>query len=218
SANPDGTIEFDALKDASGTPLTWREVAPLTYREVGGQTQTQFVTGKDGHIRYWISDDFLPVEVFMPVHGLMSFGAVKPMAAMFVVILLLTLAIWIGGAIVRRHMRRVLLLTRAQFRWRLASRLGAIVFLVLLLSWFAMFNYVFATANGKLDGYLTALYCLGVIAAVGAVAMLVEAVLRVVRGPGGWLVRLGEFLLGLSALYGLWIIVAYGLVNFSYTY
>ncbi|MDQ6647649.1 MAG: beta-lactamase family protein, partial [Pseudomonadota bacterium] len=41
SANPDGTIEFDALKDASGTPLTWREVAPLTYREVGGQTQTQ---------------------------------------------------------------------------------------------------------------------------------------------------------------------------------
>lgn len=115
TANPDGTIQIGALTDLSGTPKTWREVGPLTYREVGGQTQTKFVAGKDGRIRYWISDDFLPVFVFQPVHGLQSFGLLKPMGIAFIVVLLLTLAIWIGGAIVRRRMRTKLVLTRGGF-------------------------------------------------------------------------------------------------------
>jgi CubicO group peptidase (beta-lactamase class C family) len=218
TANPDGTIQIAALTDSGGTPMTWREVGPLTYREVGGQTHTKFVTGKNGRIRYWISDDFLPVMVFMPVHGLQNFGLLKPLGTAFIVVLLLTLAIWIGGAIVRRRMRAKLVLTRSEFWWRLASRLGVIMLLVLLFAWFEMFNFVFATASGKLNGYLTVMYVLGVLAAIGALAMLVEAVLRVARGPGGWLVRLGEFVLGLCALYALWGIVVYGLANFSFTY
>jgi hypothetical protein len=50
------------------------------------------------------------------------------------------------------------------------------------------------------------------------VAILVEAVLRVLRGPGGWLVRLGEVFLGLAGLYALWGVLAYGLANFNYTF
>ena len=218
TANPDGTIQIDALKDLSDTPLTWREVGPMTWREVGGQTHTKFVSDKDGSIRYWISDDFLPVEVFQPVHGLKSFGALKSLGMAFIAILVLTLAIWIGGAIVRRRMRTKLVLTRSQFWWRLASRVGAILLLVLLAAWFVTFTSVFATANGKLDGVLTMLYVLGVLATLGALAMLIEAALRILRGPGGWLVRISEFVLGLAALYALWGIVVYGLVNFSFTY
>ncbi|MDE2272270.1 MAG: serine hydrolase [Xanthomonadaceae bacterium] len=218
TANPDGTIKIAALTDLSGTPKTWREVGPLTYREVGGQTHTKFVAGRHGRIRYWISDDFLPVMVFQPVHGLRNFGLLKPLGTAFILVLLLTLAIWIGGAIVRRRMRSKLVLTRSEFWWRLASRLGVVMLLVLMFAWFEMFNFVFATASGKLNGYLMVMYVLGVLAAIGALAMLVEAGLRVVRGPGGWLVRLGEFVLGLCALYALWGIVVYGLANFSFTY
>ncbi len=218
TANPDGTIKIAALTDLSGTPKTWREVGPLTYREVGGQTHTKFVTGKNGRIRYWISDDFLPVMVFQPVHGLQNFGILKPLGIVFILSLLLALVTWIGGAIVRRRMRAKLVLTRSEFWWRLASRLGVVMQLVLLFAWFEMFNFVFATASGKLNGYLTVMYVLGVLAAIGALAMLVEAVLRIARGPGGWLVRLGEFVLGLCALYALWGIVVYGLANFSFTY
>ncbi|MEO6967615.1 MAG: serine hydrolase domain-containing protein [Rhodanobacteraceae bacterium] len=218
TANPDGTIQFAELTDLSGTPKTWREVGPLTYLEVGGQTHTKFVTDKNGHIRYWISDDFLPVEVFQPVHGLQSFGMLKSLGIAFIVALLLALVIWIGGAIVRRRMRTKLVLTRSQFWLRLASRVGVILQLLLLIGWVWLFTYVFATANGKLNGYLMALYVLGVLAAIGALAMLVEAVLRIVRGPGGWLVRIGEVVLGLCALYALWGIVVYGLANFSFIY
>ncbi len=218
TANPDGTIQITALTNLSGAPKTWREVGPMTWREVGGQTHTKFVTGKDGRIRYWISDDFLPIEVFQPVHGLKSFGMLKLLGTAFIVVLLLTLAIWIGGAIVRRRMRTKLVLTRNQFWWRLASRLGTILMLLLLFGWFALFTYVFATANGKLNGYLMVLYVLGVLATIGALTMLIEAVLRIVRGPGAWLVRISEVVLGLSALYAIWGIVVYGLINFSFTY
>ena len=218
TANPDGTIRIGLLKDPSGTPLTWREVGPLDYRQVGGQAHTKFVTGKDGRIRYWISDDFLPIEVFQPVHGMKSLGALKPMLVLFVAVLLLTLAIWVGGAIVRRRMRARLELTRTQFRWRLASRLGALLMLLMLLGWVALFTFIFGSNSATISVYLGILYVFGVLTLLGGVAMLVEAVMRVTRGPGRWLVRTGEAVLGLAALYGIWLILAYGLANFSFVY
>ena len=217
-ARPDGTIQIDALKDLSDTPTTWREVAPNTWREVGGQTHTKFVTDSDGRIRYWISDDFLPVEVFQPVHGLKTLGMLKLLGSLFIVVLVLTLLIWIGGTIARRRFRTPLPLTRGVFALRLASRVGAIVYLGMICAWVWLFTVVFADNDSQLNGKLTFLYVLGVLAALGAIAMIVEAVLRIVRGPGGWLVRISEFVLGLAGLYGLWAIIAYGLANFNYLY
>ena len=218
TAHPDGSIRIDMLKDISGTPKTWREVGPLTWREVGGQTHTKFVVDKDGHIQYWISDDFLPVELFQPVHGLRSTGMLKSVGVLFLVTLVLTLVIWFGGWIVRRRFHAPLLMTRAQKRWRLASRLGVVLLLLMMFGWVQMISNGLEASNNAVGHYLTALYILGVLAALGAIAMLVEAVLRVLRGPGGWLVRLGEVFLGLGALYALWGICAYGLANFNYTY
>ncbi|MGH8235354.1 MAG: serine hydrolase domain-containing protein [Rhodanobacteraceae bacterium] len=218
SANPDGTIQIGALTNLSGSPLTWREVGPLTYREVGGQAHTKFMTGKDGRILYWISDAPPPQMVFQPILGLKSFGMLKLLGSLFLTVLGLTLAIWLGVAVVHRRMRAKLVLTSSQLWWRFASRVGAILMLSLLAGWAWMSSYVFYTSNDGLNGFLMALYVLGVLATLGALAMLVEAVLRIVRGPGGWLVRLGEVVLGLCALYALWGIVIYGLINFSFTY
>jgi len=88
----------------------------------------------------------------------------------------------------------------------------------MMFGWVQMISSGLEASNNAVGHYLTALYILGVLAALGAIAMLVEAVLRVLRGPGGWLVRLGEVFLGLGALYALWGICAYGLANFNYTY
>lgn len=74
-------------------------------------------------------------------------------------------------------------------------------------------SYIFYTANDDLNGFLTVLYLLGVFATIGALAMLAHAVLRIMHGPGGWLVRLGKAALGLYALYALWGIAAYGLIT-----
>ncbi|WP_165418400.1 serine hydrolase domain-containing protein [Dyella amyloliquefaciens] len=217
-AQPDGTIKIEALKDLSGTPKTWREVGPLVYREVGGQAHTKFITDKDGRIQYWISDDFLPVELFQPVHGLRSIGMLKSLGVLFLVTLVLTVVIWFGGWVVRRRFHAPLVMTRGQRRLRLASRLGAVLLLVMVCSWLLMISSGIEASNHTIGLLLTALYILGVLTALGAIAMLIHAVLRVLRGPGGWLARLGEVFIGLSALYGLWAICAYGLANFNYTF
>ena len=69
-----------------------------------------------------------------------------------------------------------------------------------------------------MNGLLTIVYIVSLLGLLGAVAVLVAALRRALRGPGGWMVRSGEALLGLCALYGIWFILFFGLANFSYQY
>jgi hypothetical protein len=219
TAHPDGTIEIDALKaiNLSGAVKRWREVGPLLYREVGGQTHTKFVTDAKGNVLYWISDDFLPVLVFQRVYGLKQLSHLKIMAGGVLAALLLTIAIWIGGWIVRRRFKTPLEISPQAARLRLASRIGVLLILAMLGGWIGLFAALTA-GGGEFTTFLGMLYVAGVLAALGAVAVAVEAVSRILRGPGGWLVRCGEFVLGISALYAVWAIYVFGLANFSFTY
>ena len=61
---------------------------------------------------------------------------------------------------------------------------------------------------------MIALYLVGVIAIIGCLAMIAESVLRVMRGPGGWLVRTGEVLVAVAAVYAIWFLFAMQFVNF----
>ncbi len=86
---------------------------------------------------------------------------------------------------------------------------------------FAGWGLLFAQltgGDGQIDKTLIALYVVGALALVGAVAIVIEAASRVLRGPGGFLVRASELVLGVSALYAIWAIFEYGLANFSLTY
>jgi CubicO group peptidase (beta-lactamase class C family) len=217
AALPNGEIEVSLLKNLAGAPKRWREVGPLTYREVGGQTHLKFVTDAGGHVAYWISDDFIPVMLFQKVHGLAQKGALTWMGAVCIAVLILTVVIWIGGGIVRRRFKTPLLLTLQEKRLRLASRVGALLMLAVVVAWIATFD-VLLNANGSINGVLTCAYIVGFLGLLGALAIVVEAVSRVRRGPGGRLVRAGEVLLALCALYGLWAIFFFGFASFSYRY
>jgi hypothetical protein len=58
------------------------------------------------------------------------------------------------------------------------------------------------------------LYVLGVVALIGCFGIVVETIVRVLRGPGGWLVRMGEVVVGLAAVYAIWFFLSFGLINF----
>jgi CubicO group peptidase (beta-lactamase class C family) len=217
AAKPDGTITIDVLKNEAGEPRIWREVGPLTYREVGGQTHTKFVTDANGNVSYWISDDFLPVLIFQRISGLEQSNIMKIMMGVLGVSLLMTLVTWIGGWIVRRRYGRTLDLPEAAARWRLGSRIGAVVILAMLVGWAGLFAAL-TMGNEQIGNMLMGLYVIGALALVSAVVIIIEAVLRIVRGPGGLLVKAGELVLGVSALYAIWAIFTYGLANFSLVY
>ena len=216
-ALPDGRIEVGMLTHLSGAPKKWREVGPLSYREVGGQSHLKFVTDRAGHIRYWVTDAYPPVFVFQRVHGWTKLSDLKVMLGGFCLVLLLTLAIWLGGWIARRRFGRVLALSALQRRLRLASRLGALVLLAVLGGWIGVVMLLLGN-HWSLNGPMLGAYALSVLGIAGALAIVAEAALRLWRGPGGWLVRGGELLLGLCGLYGLWLIFAFHLVNFSLRY
>ncbi len=217
AASPDGTLRVAALTDLSGTPLRWREVGPLTYREVGGQTHLKFVADPKGRILYWISDDFLPVLIFQRAHGLRQTGDMIWMMSAFCVTLLLTIILWPAGWVTRRRFKAGLMLSPERKRLRVASRVGAVLLLAMVASW-ALIVMLLLKGSWDLDGPMIVAYCVSVLGFLGALAILVETVPRVWCGPGGWLVRGGEALLGLAALYAVWLIFAYGLINFSLRY
>lgn len=217
TALPNGEIRVSMLKNLAGTPKTWREVGPLTYREVGGQTHLKFVTNAEGRINYWIADDFLPVMVFQKVHGLRQKGDVIWMGSIAIAIFILTIAIWLGGWIVRRRFNTPLLVTGREKQLRLASRIGALVILAALAAWVTAFSLLL-NGTESITGALAIAYILGALGVLGALAILAEAGGRVMRGPGGWLVRAGEGLLGLCALYGIWAILAFQMASFSFHY
>jgi CubicO group peptidase (beta-lactamase class C family) len=217
---PDKTIAVEMLKDFSGTAKKWREVGPLTYREVGGQTHLKFVTDGNGNIDYFTSDDFIPVELLQRVHGLDQLSNLKLFGLGTIFVCALTIAIWFGGWIVRRRFERPLEMTQRQRRLRLASRIGAISYLVVVSGWVVLLTAVQVDESlllgGALNPWMGALYVLGVIAIIGGIAMIANGVSRLTGGPGGWLVRAGDLVLALAALYGLWAIWDYGFANFNF--
>jgi hypothetical protein len=218
TALPGGEIEVSVLKNLAGVPKRWREVAPLTYREIGGQTHLAFVTNAGGDVAYWICDDFIPVLIFQRVHGLGQESEFGWMGTICLAVLILTVAIWIGGGIIRRRCKVPLILSPEEKRLRLASRVGVLLLLSVVLLWFVAFDLLLNSVDGEVNGALTAAYIAGVLGLLGALAVLVAAVRRVLRGPGGRLARAGEALLALGAIYGIWVILFFGLASFSYRY
>ncbi|MGH8042416.1 MAG: serine hydrolase [Rudaea sp.] len=217
AAQPDGTITVSMLTLPSGALKHWREVGPLTYREVDGQERLRFVANEDGSIRWWISDSD-PVMVMQPVHGLEQHGWFALLTKIAIAVLLLTLLVWIGGAIVRRRFGRTLPFAPKQSSLRLASRIGVILQLAVVVGWLILlvaFSNPLGLFHTDYGGWLILLYALGVLGIVGGIAIVLEAGWRIARGPGGMLCRAGETVLALCAIYGIWAILAYGLANFN---
>ncbi len=218
---PRGQIAESELTHLSGVPKHWREVGPLTWREVGGQAHLKFVAGKSGRVEYWVSDDTIPVDINPRIHGLGQSSQLKLLGGIFLAVMLLTVGIWIGGAIIRRRFQRPLVLSPLAARLRLASRLGAVVYLLLLVGWVAFFaslTGLVALVGGELLGRFIPLYGLGVLALLGSLAMIANAALRLRAGPGGILARGGELLLGLAGIYGIWGVIHLGLASFTVSF
>jgi CubicO group peptidase (beta-lactamase class C family) len=215
SALPNGLI---CIKESTGT-RQFREVARLSYREVHGQTQLTFVTAPNGRIRYWVLGS-APMVVFQPVRGLKQFGLVTSIGGLALAVFVLTLTIWIGGWAVRHHYRRPMAIGRRAYWMRLLSRIGIAAQLAVVLGWivwFARLSNPTTMAYGVTESgpILICLYVLGVLAILGGIAIIVEALSRIRTGPGSIFCRTGEALLALSAAYAIWFNLAFGLASFN---
>ncbi|MGB6984571.1 MAG: serine hydrolase domain-containing protein [Candidatus Aquilonibacter sp.] len=214
TARPDGTIEVSMLKDPSGSPLRWHEVGPLYYQQVNGQTHLKFNTDSNGNVISWTSDDFIPVEISLRVNGMKTVGSVKMFLLCTVAVFVLSLLIRLGGWIARRKLGLKLGISRRDQWIHLVARLGVVLFLVTILGWMALLSDSDSILSASIVPKMQVLYTLGVLTLIGMLGVIAETVIRVMRGPGGWLVRGGEILVGLGALYVIWFFLTFGMVNF----
>src|ERR1700741_701618 len=110
-------------------------------------------------------------------------------------LLALIFAVWVIGGATRWWHGKSLDMTRRQFWLRLASRLGVVLFLALAIGWVGFVAVLSADdsllLSGGAAGMMTILYVLGAVALLGGLAMIANAVLRVIGGPGGGLSRAG---------------------------
>ena len=213
TANPDGTIEATGLTDPAGDPLKWREIKPFFYQEVNGQTHLGFALAPDGTPVSWAVDN-VNVFNFQRVTGLTALGTLRVMRFCCIGSLIVSLLIRLGAWIARRALKLRLELKPAE-RWvHLAARIGAIAFLIALGGWVVALSSEELILKPSLVPIMIGLYILGLIALIGGVAMIAEAVMRVRNGPGGWLVRSGEVVVALAAVYGIWFLLEFGLVSF----
>jgi hypothetical protein len=194
--------------------MRWREVGPLYYRQVDGQSHLKFTADENGSVVSFTTDDFIPVFIFQRVGGLMTKGSLNILFPIFAGILVLSLLIRLGAWIARKRLKLALPIGGAE-RWvHLAARIGAIAFLLAPVAWLAVLSSEAGLLESSLVIKMILLYLLGVVAILGGIAMIAETVMRVRRGPGGWLVRAGEVVVALAAVYGIWFFIAFGLVNF----
>lgn len=223
SPQPDHTIVVSAFTDAAGAPLRWHEVGPLLYRDASDTTLLRFVADTDGSIRYFATDEEVPVAVFQRIGGAGALGSVLLWLSLSSLMVFATWVAWPIGAWTRRHYRRSLLLPPPATKFRRLSRLAVTVLALTILGWAGLLVYVLANdaiplLQGGITPALYVLYVWGVLALLAVVVVVAHAV-GTWRAPrrGRW-VRLGETLLALAALYLGWFIVAFGLVSFSTAY
>lgn len=204
-AADDGTITVSSRLAPDGAPKRWRQVGPLTYREVGGQAHLSFVAGKDGRILYWVSDDYPPAMVFERVEGIFATGLVQPLfwlaflgCAAFAVTALISW--W------RRRRRR----ERSERSW-IGSRAGHGWIALVLIGWVA------AAVLGGLGDDLTIMNILRVASVIAVLAAMLPALhagLTIKRSNGKlrWAI---EIVGALLALYAAWFMVSQNLASFN---
>ncbi|RDJ00382.1 class A beta-lactamase-related serine hydrolase [Dyella solisilvae] len=219
NAMPDGTVTIAALADYAGKPLHWREVSPLHYVEEHGQRKLDFVADADGNIKYWATDHISPVFVFDRIPAAKSLGSVSWLAGLSLLAVVTALLFWLLGWWARRHYQRTLELAPVLRRTRLYSRVGALLLLGEMLGWVLMIAAIMADEDILLRGTGTPwfyfLYVLGVVAILGALAVVWHALRNWQLGLRSLWVRVGETLLALAALYLAWFILAFGMISFS---
>ena len=173
SATPDGKIIADVLKDFSGKPKKFTEIAPLVYREVDGQDKLAFKRDESGNLQLAIDYPFM---VFQRVGWLQNKSWNYFVLGASLGIMGLALLLWPLNGLLRRHYGQKLQLSSRDRRLRISTRVVCAinVCFVLLLAAVLSSGEGAASLNG-IDGRLHALQVLGVIGVLGALVVVYNA-------------------------------------------
>ena len=218
SANSDGTITLDSLKDPAGVPMKLEEIGPLMFRAVHEQDRVGFKRDESG--RLVLVMDF-PVFVFQRSPAAENGGFNTALIVSAIVVLLITLLLWPVAALIRRHYKQTLNLTPQQRRLRLIVRLACLFDLLFLFGFAAFFTVAekdIGMLSPRFNPLLRLIQLVGWAGVLGTLVALYNAI-QSWREQGRWLwSKLGDTLIALACVAFVWFVFTWNMLHWSLRY
>ena len=216
---PDGTLITPSFKNLAGQPRHWREVKPFLWLDDASGSHLGALM-QNGVLR-WISfDEVSPVMVWMPVKASQSATWNLPLLLLSLWMFAATALLWPIAALVRRACGKPFALQGAVRQWYRASRVTAILYVLFAIGWLRVLQQLgnnVAGFNNAFDTRLRFIQWLGVLALVGTLAVLMNAVYAW-RAVGGWWRKINSALLLVACVAAIWFVVNLHLLSLHLNY
>jgi hypothetical protein len=221
SVDKDNNLVASSVTDLSGNPRKWREVGPYIWQEVNGADKLQAVPDGKGGIKMFSITPYAPIIEFLPAPASLNAGWIFPVGGAALLVLLIAALGWPTVALVRRKYKYQSDVGGRALQLHRATRITAWLYVGLLLGWFLVLNAVnkdLGALNGGLDVWMRLLQLLLIVAIVGTLVAIWNAV-TVARAPGRrWVAAIWAALIALSAVFFAWLCIDLGLLTASLNY
>ena len=214
----DNTIYSDALKGLNGQPTHYREIGPLLFRSVDGQSKLQFE--KDATGRRIIYIDY-PFMIFQQVNSPLGKQGVNYLIlGLSLGVIVLTLLLWPVGAIIRKHYGRPLMLDVGARRLRMWMHVVCIIDVIFVGGMLALVSALsnITALTDNLDKWIHLLQVIGVLAGIGALAGIYTAVKSWGDARQWMWYKVWNTLLAIGCVGFFWFIFHWHLLNFHLNY
>ena len=220
SVGPKGELLVPSLTGTNGRPREWVEIAPFVWRDkYGGDRLAAKVV--DGRVVRWSMDMISPFMVFERVPAGLSSAWILPALYASLAVLLLTFLYWPGSWFVRRRYKAALAVEGQGRRAYRATRMMALLDLVVLGGWVAAISVMFADLSkltATFDPVLWTLQIAGAIVFVGAVGIAGWNLWVTVRDGRRWTRLVWNALVLLATLIVLYVAVRFHLIAMTVNY
>lgn len=172
----DGTIVVAALTDPNGEPKRWREVAPMTFRDVNGQDLLIFKPDADGTMQMILPYPFM---VYKRVGFWENSSILLPVLGISLLIMLLTLVLALVAWLVRRHYGHKLELTPLERKLRIGVWIVFALNLIFVAAFIGLIMYAMEHIDILSDSgnkWFFLVQAIGVLGAIGTLVVLFNAI------------------------------------------
>lgn len=221
SANEDDTISVGEMSglmnDANGKPKRWREVTPMTFRDINGQDSLVFKPDQNGRMQILP----YPIMVFQRVGLGENSRILLPVAGLSYFIMLLTLLLGFIAWLVRRHYGQQLKLTTLECRLRWGVRIIFalnLVFIVTLSGFLISASKRLELFSDSGNIWIWLIQSIGVLGAVGSIVVFYNAVYTWTSKRYQIWGKLQATMFALACLGVLWLVFAGHLLSFNSNY
>jgi CubicO group peptidase (beta-lactamase class C family) len=217
----DGILVASTITDPSGNPRKWREVKPFLWKEVNGADYLEAIRDPNGGIKMFSITPYAPIIEFLPAPASLNAGWIFPLAGIALLILVIAALGWPIVALVRRRYKYQAEIAGRPLLLHRLTRGTAWLFIVLAVGWFLVLNAVnsdLTALNGGLDIWMRLLQLILLVAIVGTIVAIWNAVVVARRSGKHVIGTIWAVLIALSAIFFVWLCLDLGLLTASLNY